>query len=99
MGKWTTLTKLFIPAGVFLSLLWFNVGSPRCESPPGGPGTLPPQAKSDSTTFGKTGEQNWLADQEEKTERFQVLEWLIKQKLLSQYQEMEIREPLEDLPD
>ena len=81
---------------VVLSFLLLNVGILRCESRPGAPGNLPPQAKSDSPAFGKTGDQSWLEEREEKSERFKELEWLIKQKLLKQYEKMEIKEDLDD---
>ena len=90
--------KIFITTG-FLSFLLFNVGSLRCESPPGGSSILQPQANRSGTALGKSSDQSWLEDQEDKHERFKELEWLIKQSLLMKYQRMEIEEDLEDLPD
>lgn len=96
--KKPTAMKIFITTG-FLSFLLFNVGSLRCESPPGGSSILPPQANRSGPALGKSRDQGWLEDQEDKQERFKMLEWLIKQNLLMQYQRMEIKEDLEDLPD
>jgi hypothetical protein len=96
--KKPTALKILITTG-FLSFLLFSVGSLRCESPPGGSSILPPQANSSGTALGKSGDQSWLEDQEDKHGRFKELEWLIKQSLLMKYQRMEIEEDLEDLPD
>lgn len=98
MKKPTALLKIFITAG-FLSFFLFNVGSLRCESPPGGSNNLPPQANRSGIALDKTRDQSWQEDQEDKSERFKELEWLIKQSLLMKYQRMEIREDLEDIPD
>lgn len=92
----TIFIKLFALA-VFLS--FFNVGSVKGASPPGGLDNLPPQANRSSTELGKSRDQSWLEDQEDKNERFKELEWLIKQNLLMQYQRIEIKEDLEDIPD
>ena len=97
MKKPTTL-KIFIMAG-FLAFFLVNVGSLRCESPPGGRDNLSPQANRSGVALDKAREQSWLEDQEDKSERFKELEWLIKQSLMMKYQRMEIREDLEDIPD
>lgn len=99
MKKSTALLKIFITGLVSLWLVNVNVDTLRCESPPGGSGNLSPQANRNGTTLGKSGDRGWLEDQEDKSERFKELEWLIKQSLLMKYQRMEIREDLEDLPD
>ena len=101
MKKSTALMKLFITGFISLLLLNVNVGSLRCESPPGDPGNLPPQANRSDTALGKSSDQSWLEGQERenKHERFQELEWLIKQKLLKQYERMETVEYLEDNSD
>ncbi len=98
MNKTTAFLKIFITAG-FLSILLFNVGSVQGAAPPGDPDNLSPQAKGDSPSQGKTREQNWLADQEDKHERFNQLEWLIKQCLLKRYEKMEMVEDSEELRD
>jgi len=96
--KPTAFLKILITTG-FLSLLLLNVGSVKGASAPGGPDNLPAQAKRSGTALEKASDQNWLDDQEDKHERFNQLEWLIKQSLLMQYQRMEVKEELEDLPD
>ena len=92
----TIFIKL-VALAVFLS--FFNVGSVQGASPPGGSDNLSPQANRSGPALGKASDQNWLEDQEDKHERFSQLEWLIKQKLLQQYQRMESQEDLEDIPD
>ncbi len=101
MKKPTALLKIFITGFVSLLLFNVNVGSLRCESPPGGPGNLPPQANRNDTALGKASDQSWLEDQEQgnKNERFKELEWLIKQRLLKQYERMETADYQEDNSD
>ncbi len=96
MKKWTAFPKFFLTVGVFLLLLFFNVGSLRCESPVGGTDNLSPQAKNDHPALEKDRNRSWLENREEKNERFKVLEWLIKQQLLAQYEKMEINEDLDN---
>jgi hypothetical protein len=98
MKKPPALLKIFITAG-FLLFFLFNVGSLRCEPPPAGSHNLQPQANRSGIALDKARDQSWLGDQEDKSERFKELEWLIKQSLLMKYQRMEIQEGLEDLPD
>lgn len=89
-----------LAALVFLVSL-FSVGSVQAAAPPGGPGNLQPLANRGGAVLGKTRDQGWLEDQEqeEKNERFKVLEWVIKQRLLKQYEKMEIADYLEDGSD
>jgi len=97
MKKPTTL-KIFIMAG-FLAFFLVNVGSLRCESPPGGRDNLSPQANRSGVALDKAREQSWLEDQEDKSERFKELEWLIKQRLMKQYERMETADYQEDNSD
>ena len=101
MKKPAALLKIFITGLVSLWLVNVNVGSLRCESPPGGPGDLQPQANRSGTALEKSSDQSWLDDQEQenKNERFKELEWLIKQRLLKQYERMETADYLEDNSD
>ncbi len=88
--------RIFSVVCLLSALLWFNVGSLRGETPSVGRDNLPQQAKSENPASEKNRERGWLEEREEKHERFEVLEWLIKQQLLGQYQQMEIREYPED---
>lgn len=98
MKKPPALLKIFITAGI-LSLFLFNVGSVQGASPPGSPDNLSPQANRRDTDLGKSRDQNWLEDQQDKHERFHAMEYLIKERLQQQYQQMEIRENLEENSD
>ncbi len=99
MKKPTALLKIFITGLVSFLLFNVNAGSLRCESPPGGPGDLQPQANRSGTAPGKSSDQGWLEEQENKNERFKELEWLIKQRLLKQYERMETADYLEGNSD
>ncbi len=100
MKKPSTLLKIFITALVSLWLVNVNVGSLRCESAPGGPGDLQPQANKSTPALTRSGDQSWEdQEQDNKSERFQELEWLIKQRLLKQYERMETADYLEDNSD
>jgi hypothetical protein len=101
MKKPAVLLKIFITGLVSLWIVNVNVGSLRCESAPGGPGDLQPQANRSGTSLEKSSNQGWLDDQEQedKNERFKELEWLIKQRLLKQYERMETADYLEDNSD
>ena len=89
MKKPLPIPKIFITAG-FLSFFLFNVGSLRCESPPADSYNLQPQANRSGIALDKARDQSWQGDQEDKSDRFKELEWLIKQSLLMKYQRMEI---------
>jgi len=98
MKRPTTLLKICLTGLVSLFLFSVNVGSLRCASPPGGPGDLQPQANRIGPELGKSRDQSWQEDQEreDKNERFKELEWLIKQRLLKQYERMETADFQED---
>ena len=100
MKKPTALLKIFVTAG-FLAFFLLNTGSLRCESSPGGRDNLSPQANRSGPELGKSRDQSWLEeqDQNDKNERFKELEWLIKQRLLKQYERMETADYLEDNSD
>ena len=100
MKKSATLLKISITALVSLFLVGVNVGSLRCATPPGGPGDLQPQANKSAPALARSGDQSWEdQEQDNKSERFQELEWLIKQRLLKQYERMETADYLEDNSD
>jgi len=94
MKKTTVISKMFAVT-LFLSLLLINVGSLRCASKPNDAINLQSQAQRDSSELGKARDQNWLEGPEDKNVNFKVLEWMIKQKLLRQYEKMEIEEDLD----
>ena len=101
MKKPATLLKIFLTGLLSLWLVNANVGTLRCASPPGGPADLQPQANRSSTALEKSSDQGWMDDQEQedKNERFKELEWLIKQRLMKQYERMETADYLEDNSD
>lgn len=87
-----TIIKIFAVA-VFLAFFLFNIGTARCEPP------------SDSFREAQSNLRKALPRQEtsheqnleqENHERFQLVEWLIQQSLLKQYQRLEIELDLED---
>jgi hypothetical protein len=92
MKKPNLINGLFVIA-VLLSLLLFNLESPRCESQPLGLNNAQSLAKRDNARMEKSSDQEVLDD---KSERFKVLEWLIRQSLMQQYERMEVVENLED---
>jgi hypothetical protein len=92
--------KIFLAGLISLLLFSANVGSLRCAPPPGGPGDLQPQANIRDAALGKSSDQSWEdQEQDNKNERFKELEWLIKQRLLKQYERMETADYLEDNSD
>ncbi len=92
MKKTNIINGLFVIA-VLLSLLLFNIESPRCESQPFGGNTAQSLVKSNDTKMEKSSDQEM---QDDKSERFKVMEWVIRQNLMKQYERMEAVENLED---
>lgn len=88
------ITKNVLVAVVFLS--FFNVGSPRCEPQPSNLSNVHPQANKESIKSGKDKNSDW---QNDKSERFKELEWLIIQNLLNQYGKLDADAELAELPD
>ncbi len=74
------------------ALMLLNVESPRCESAPPGLNSAQSQARSRDLKIESSRDQE---AREDRSERFQVLELVIKQSLLRQYEKMEIHEDLE----
>jgi hypothetical protein len=92
MRKPNIIKGLFI-IGVPLALLLLNMESPRCESQPTGLNNAQSLVKRNDTKMEKSSDQEM---QNDKSERFKVLEWLIRQNLMKQYERMEVVENLED---
>jgi hypothetical protein len=84
--KKQTIIKISAIA-VFLSLGWFNTGSLRCE-PLDALSNGQPQARIGDRKPAKTNDDQDF--QEEKSQRFHVLEWLIMQNLLKEYEKIEV---------
>jgi len=71
---------------IFLSGFLFQVGSLRCEAQTDKLDKDRSQAKISDRNWAKNSD--W-EEQEDKSERFQELEWIIKQVLLKKYEKME----------
>jgi len=83
-------TFLKATATAFLFLVFcFNAGSLRAEPGPDGLSNAKRQAEMDDRNLVKSGDQDL---QEEKSQRFKKLEWLIIQSLMFQYQKLEVEE-------
>ncbi len=95
MEQLTVFIRVFATVAL-LSLLLFNPGSARCESPTGGLSKAQPQARMNDSHRAQVADQDL---REEKSQRFQEMEWLIKQYLMKQYQKMETVENLEESLD
>jgi hypothetical protein len=91
-------TFLKATATAFLFLVFcFNAGSLRSEPGADSLSNAKRQAEMDDRTQVKSGDHNL---QEEKSERFKKLEWLIKQSLMNQYQKLEVvGEEVEEYPE
>ena len=92
MKKLNFINGLFVIV-VLLSLLLFNLESSRCESQPSGLNNAQSLVKRDNPKMEKSSDQEM---QDDKSERFKVMEWLIRQSLMKQYERMEVVENLED---
>jgi hypothetical protein len=91
MEKPIVIKGLFIIA-VVLYLLLFTIESPRCESQPTGLNNAQSLVKRNSPKMEKSNDQE---RQDDKSQGFKVLEWLIRQNLMKQYERMEVVEDLE----
>jgi hypothetical protein len=91
MKKVNIIKGLFIIAVPF-ALLLVNIESPRCESQPSSLNNAQSLAKRNNPEMAKSSDQEM---QEDKSERFKVLEWMIRQNLMKQYERMEVVEDLE----
>ena len=77
-------------ATAFLSLVFcFNAGSLRADSGPDSLSDAKQQVKMDDRALAKSGDQDL---QEEKSQRFKMLEWLIRENLMNRYQKLEVVE-------
>ncbi|MCX5888627.1 MAG: hypothetical protein NTY36_04155 [Deltaproteobacteria bacterium] len=91
--KKLNFTKGLFVIAVILYLLLFTIESPRCESQPSGLNNAQSLVKSNDTEMAKSSDQEM---QDDKSERFKVMEWVIRQNLMKQYERMEVVENLED---
>lgn len=91
MKKSNIINRLFIIA-VPLTLLLVNIGSPRCESQPSGLNNAQSLVKRNDTKMEKSSDQEM---QDDKSERFKVMEWLIRQNLMKEYEKLAVNEDLE----
>ena len=81
-------TFLKTTATAFLFLVFcLNAGSLRADPGPDSLSNAEQQAKMDDRALVKSGDQDL---QEEKSQRFKKLEWLIKQSLMNHYQKLEV---------
>ena len=92
MKKLNLIKGLFIIA-VPLAFLLLNIESPRCESQPSSLNNAQSLAKRNDTKMEKSSDQEM---QDDKSERFKVIEWLIRQNLMKQYEKLAVNEDLED---
>lgn len=92
MKKSNLIRGLFVIA-VILYLLLFTIEGPRCESRPFGGTTAQSLVKKDNPPMEKSRDQEMQDDQ---SARFKVLEWMIRQNLMKQYERMEVVEELEE---
>jgi hypothetical protein len=86
--KRQTFLKATATAFLFL-VLCFNAGSLRAEPGLGSLSNAKRQSEVGDRTLVKSGDQDL---QEEKSQRFKKLEWLIMQSLMNQYQKLEVVE-------
>jgi len=91
-------TFLKASATVFLFLVFcFNAGSLRAEPGADSLSNAKRPAMMDDRTPVKSGDQDL---QEEKSQRFKKLEWLIMQSLMNKYQKLEgVGEEVEEYPE
>jgi len=91
-------TFLKAAATAFLFLVFcFNAGSLRADPGADSLSNAERQARMDDRALVKSGDQDL---QDEKSERFKKLEWLIKQSLMNQYQKLEVVvEEVEEYPE
>lgn len=78
---------------VFLFFLLLNVGGLRCEPQTGGLGQAQSRVQRDDRRPAKDPAPDW---QEDKSERFKMVEWLIMQQLLKKYERIEGADELDD---
>ena len=88
MKKRTILIKV-LAAGLFLSLTLFHPDSLRAAAGPERLHNLDSQASITDNKTRYNPDRDWSEAPEEKHDRFAVLEWLIREKLMEQYQKMD----------
>lgn len=91
MKKPNLIRRLFIIA-VLLALLLLTGESPRCESQPSGLNNAQSLVQRNDPKLEKASDQEM---QDDKSERFKVMEWLIRQNLMKEYEKMAVSEDLE----
>ena len=92
MKKSNIINRLFILA-VPLTLLLANIGSARCESQPAGLNNAQSLVTRNDTKMEKSSDQEM---QDDKSQRFKEIEWLIRQNLMKEYEKLAVNEDLED---
>ena len=90
--KQPNLIKGLFFIAVPLALLLSNIESPRCEPQSADRNQAQSLAKRNDTKVEKAGDPEV---QDEKSDRFKILEWMIRQSLMKQYEKLEVNEDLE----
>ena len=94
--KRQTFLKAIATAFLFL-VFCFNAGSLRADPGPDSLSNAEQQARMDDRALVKSGDQDL---QDDKSQKFKKLEWLIKQSLMNQYQKLEVAEgEVEEYPE
>jgi len=94
--KRQTFLKAIATAFFFL-VFCFNAGSLRADPGPDSLSNAEQQARMDDRALVKSGDQDL---QDDKSQKFKKLEWLIKQSLMNQYQKLEVAEgEVEEYPE
>jgi hypothetical protein len=78
---------------ILILLLLVDVKSVKCESQPLELQQAQSKVKRDKGKVAKDGDPELQNDKEE---RFKMMEWLIRQNLMKQYEQMEVNDDLED---
>ncbi len=87
------IKALFIIA-VTLTLLLLHSESPRCESQPAALNSAQSQVKGNNLKVAEKAGDSEVQD--EKSNRFKIMEWMIRQNLMQQYSQLAASEDLED---
>ncbi len=82
-----------VTAALLIGFLLVKVESPRCESPP----LSLNNAQSQAARNDAKSEKFYDPDvQDEKSDRFKIMEWVIRQNLMKQYEKLVANEDLLD---
>ncbi len=79
--------------GCLCLMFWGNAGNLRCETAPDSFRHAQPQARMADKMPAKSSDQEY---QDDKSERFKIMEWVIRQNLMKQYQQFVVNEDLEE---